>query len=176
MSGTEAVIVTGALARRPRAGDHACVFLYYLLGFRRLGYEVVFIDRIEGDGEAGAAMLRSLLELWGVEWSLLAGDRVHGLSHEETLALARRGSLLLNVMGYLDDDEILGASSQRVFLDIDPGFGQMWRELGLADVFADHDAYATIGENVGHIETVMARMPMEDWSAIQHPQSMLGDN
>lgn len=152
------------------------MFLYYLLGFRRLGYEVVFIDRIEGDGEAGAAMLRSLLELWGLEWSLSAGDRVHGLSHEETLALVRRRPLLLNVMGYLDDGEILGASSQRVFLDIDPGFGQMRRELRLADVFADHDAYAMIGENVRHIETVMARMPVEDESAIQHPQIMFGND
>jgi hypothetical protein len=39
-----------------------------------------------------------------------------------------------------------------VFLDIDPGFGQMWRELGLADVFAGHDVHVTIGENVGRAE------------------------
>ena len=39
-------------------------------------------------------------------------------------------------MGFLDDEEILAAAPLRVFLDIDPGFGQMWRELGLADVFA----------------------------------------
>jgi hypothetical protein len=60
-------------------------------------------------------------------------------------------------MGFLDDEEILGGAPRRVFLDIDPGFGQMWRELGLADLFVGHDDYLTIGENIGqpdcHIPT-----------------------
>ena len=38
----------------------------------------------------------------------------------------RRSALLLNVMGFLDDEEILAAAPLRAFLDIDPGFGQMW--------------------------------------------------
>jgi hypothetical protein len=37
-----------------------------------------------------------------------------------------------------------------VFLDIDPGFGQMWCELGLFDLFQGHDAFVTVGQNVGH--------------------------
>ena len=52
-------------------------------------------------------------------------------------------------MGFLRDEEILAAARRKVFLDIDPGFGQMWRELGLADIFAGHDAYVTVGTNVG---------------------------
>jgi hypothetical protein len=36
-----------------------------------------------------------------------------------------------------------------VFLDIDPGFGQMWHELGLVDIFQGHDDFVTIGENIG---------------------------
>ena len=38
---------------------------------------------------------------------------------------------------------------ERVFLDIDPGFGQMWQALGQAELFGDHDDYVTIGENIG---------------------------
>jgi hypothetical protein len=53
-------------------------------------------------------------------------------------------------MGFLDDPEILAAARRRVFLDIDPGFGQMWRALGLADVFAGHDDFVTIGRNIGN--------------------------
>jgi hypothetical protein len=52
-------------------------------------------------------------------------------------------------MGYLNDQEILGCARRRVFLDIDPGFGQMWRDLGQADVFKGHDDFVTIGENIG---------------------------
>ena len=39
------------------------------------------------------------------------------------------------VMGFLDDEEILAAAPTRVFLDIDPGFGQMWQTLGLHEMF-----------------------------------------
>jgi hypothetical protein len=55
----------------------------------------------------------------------------------------------LNVMGFLRDEEVLAAAPHRVFLDIDPGFGQMWKELELADVFNGYDAFVTIGENIG---------------------------
>lgn len=57
--------------------------------------------------------------------------------------------LLLNVMGFIRDDDVLGGPQKRVFLDIDPGFGQMWQELGLCSMFNGHDAYVTIGENIG---------------------------
>ena len=56
-------------------------------------------------------------------------------------------SLLLNVNGFVDDPEILAQARLRAFLDIDPGFGQMWRELGLHDAFRDHHAFVTVGEN-----------------------------
>jgi hypothetical protein len=36
-----------------------------------------------------------------------------------------------------------------VFLDIDPGFGQMWKALGLYDVFAGHDRCVSVGMNLG---------------------------
>ena len=35
------------------------------------------------------------------------------------LRLARRSALVLNVMGYLADEEVLAAARRRVFLDID---------------------------------------------------------
>jgi hypothetical protein len=36
-----------------------------------------------------------------------------------------------------------------VFLDIDPGFGQMWQALGQHETFRGHDAHVTIAENIG---------------------------
>jgi hypothetical protein len=51
-------------------------------------------------------------------------------------------------MGFLEDPEILGRARQRVFVDIDPGFGQIWSDLGLHDPFRGHDVHVTIGENI----------------------------
>jgi hypothetical protein len=155
-----AILVAGAIARRPRAGGHAWVFLQYLLGLGRLGYDVLFVDWLDAETCGGtversseAAYLARVMDEHGLatSWSLLdrtTGAAAAGLPRAEVLERARRSSLLLNVMGYLDDEEILAAAPLRVFLDIDPGFPQMWRELGLADVFAGHDRFVTIGERV----------------------------
>ena len=43
----ETIIVAGSLAQRPSVGGHTWVFLQYLLGFRRLGWDVLFVDRLE---------------------------------------------------------------------------------------------------------------------------------
>ncbi len=56
--------------------------------------------------------------------------------------------VVLNVMGFLAADEH-ERGARRVFVDIDPGYPQMWRELGLADMLAGHDRFVTIGENIG---------------------------
>lgn len=57
--------------------------------------------------------------------------------------------MLLNVNGFLTDEEMLGRARKRVLLDVDPGFGQMWQELGLHGMFRGHDDYVTLGRNIG---------------------------
>ena len=77
------------------------------------------------------------------------GARFIGLPRAGVLERVHRSALLINVMGFLTDGEVLAAAPRRVFLDIDPGFGQMWKELGWADVFAGHTDFVTIGQNTG---------------------------
>jgi hypothetical protein len=162
----ETIVVAGSLAQRPRQGGHTWVFLQYLLGFRRLGWNVIFLDRLEPDmcvDETGrrCAVDRSLnlayfldiMERFGLNGAFSLtynhGERTFGLPRRQVLELVENSALLLNVMGFIDDEEILDRSPLRVFLDIDPGFPQMWQALGLADPLANHDAFVTIGENVG---------------------------
>lgn len=143
------------MARMSGRGGHVWALLQYLLGFRRLGLEVMFLDRVEGGDEAGAeaAQVAGLMSVFGFkrDFAVLdsAGETVAGLSRTAILARIRRSLFLLNVMGYLDDEKLLAAAPRRVFLDIDPGYPQMWRELGLADVFTGHDDYVTIAFNMG---------------------------
>jgi hypothetical protein len=77
------------------------------------------------------------------------GEKWVGMPRDQVLERARRSAVLINVMGFLSNPELLAAAPRRVFLDIDPGFGQMWRDLGWADLFAGHDDFITIGLNVG---------------------------
>jgi hypothetical protein len=162
----ETVVIAGSLAQRPEHGGHTWVFLQWLLGFKRLGWDVVFVDRLEPEmcvDAAGApadlhssrnlAYLTEVMERFGLgrEWSLLydSGREVLGLPREEVVDRTQRSRLLLNVMGFLDDEEILETAPLRVFLDIDPGFGQMWQDLGLAEPFRGHDDYVTVGGRIG---------------------------
>ena len=181
----ETIIVAGSLAQRPHIGGHTWVFLQYLLGFRRLGWDVLFVDRLEpemcvdADGEptglrssVNLSYLAEVMERFGLgeRWSLLydGGSEVAGRSRAEVVDMARRSALLLNVMGFLDDEEILAAAPMRAFLDIDPGFGQIWQELGLHQTFQGHDRYVTIGERIGAAD---CRVPTcgIDWVTTKPP-------
>ena len=44
---SKSIVIAGSLAQKPRQGGHTWVFLQYLLGFRRLGWDVLFLDRLD---------------------------------------------------------------------------------------------------------------------------------
>jgi hypothetical protein len=179
------IVLAGSLAQRPFIGGHTWVFLQYLLGFRRLGHEVLFVDRLEpgmcvGEGGEPASFeasvnLRYLAEVMdrfglGDSWSLLydGGREAAGLSRAEMIERTERSALLINVMGFLEDEEILGAAPIRAFLDIDPGFGQIWKALGLHDLFQDHDRFLTVGGRIGSPDCEIPTGGM-DWIPIKPP-------
>jgi len=146
------VVIAAAIAQRPEAGGHTWFALQYLLGFRELGWEVTLVDRLDVESPAGLSQLAETMERFGLadRWAvLLPGGGTAGLSRAEVERRLGSSDLLLNVMGYLDDEDLLALPPLRVFLDVDPGFGQMWRELGLADLFAGHDRFVSVGLNVG---------------------------
>jgi hypothetical protein len=154
------IAVSGGLAQRPRRGGHAWVFLTWLLGLRRLGHRVVFVDRLEADwiggpveGSAQARWLAEVMARFGLQadWALLhdGGGSSLGLSREELRDRLDDAALLINVMGYLDDRDLRARPAKRAFLDIDPGWPQWWARQGLHDGLAGHDAHVTVGLNVG---------------------------
>jgi hypothetical protein len=148
----KSVAISAALAQRPYVGGHMWFALQYLLGFRELGWEVLLVDRVDAEMEADVDHLAEAMREFGLDgcWAVLVpGGEPVGLSRRELERRLAASELLINVMGYLDDPDLLALPAQRVFLDIDPGFGQMWRELGLHDSFLGHDRFVTVGLNVG---------------------------
>jgi glycosyltransferase involved in cell wall biosynthesis len=160
------VIYSGSLAQPVGNGGLAWLHLQFILGLQRLGCDVLFLDRLEPSmciDTAGnptslenSANLRYFLDVmseFGLtkNFSLIynGGERVIGRSREDLLRQAPTSDLLLNVMGFLNDEEILSRIERRVFVDIDPGFGQMWRELGWHDPFQGHNNFVTLGRNIG---------------------------
>lgn len=176
---TTTIAVAGALAQRPRRGGHAWVFLTWLLGLQRLGCSVVFVDRLEDawiDGPVEtspeADWLAQVMGAFGLcgDWALLHDDgrRALGLSREALSDRLDDAALLINVMGYLDDPDLRARPGRRVYLDIDPGWSQMWHSLGLHDGLAGHDAYVTVGSNVGRGHCLVPTCERE-WIATAPP-------
>src|SRR5919106_1155684 len=123
------IVIGGALAQKAGHGGLTWGFLQFNLRY-----------------------LTDVMDRFGLSdrWALVSeGRRFIGLSRDEVLDRAQGSVFLLNVMGYLNDKEILGAAPRRIFLDIDPGFPQMWQDLGLADMFDGHDDFVTVGANLG---------------------------
>src|SRR5437588_10916792 len=109
------LVVAGSLAQRPGVGGHTWVFLQYLLGFRRLGWEVLFLDRLEpemcvdGHGRPSAVedsqnlrYLHRVMRQFDLADSFAvlydAGRRTFGVSRRDLLESVRQAPFLLNVM------------------------------------------------------------------------------
>jgi hypothetical protein len=192
----KSVTIAGAMAQKPGRGGHTWVFLQYLLGFRQLGWDVVFLDRLEPEmsrDESGAAVpierswnvkyFCEVMRCFGFEGSYAlvcdGGRSTIGLSRQRVLERVAASEALINVNGFLNDREILAAAARRVFLDIDPGFGQIWQATGLHDGFVDHEAHVTIAENIGKpgctiptcgLAWITTRQPIvaAEWPSVGH--------
>ena len=182
---TKTIVIAGSLAQRPGIGGHTWVFLQYLLGFKRLGWDVLFLDRLEPemcfdraeqpcsfDESFNLHYFLQVMERFGLSGAFALdynrGERYVGLPRQQVLERVKHSAFLLNVMGFFADEEVLSRAPRRVFLDIDPGFGQMWQELGLHDLFYGYDDWVTIGENIGQPDCVIPTCGLS-WIALRQP-------
>jgi hypothetical protein len=162
----DSIVLSAAAAQKPWHGGHTWALLQYVFGLRRLGLDVLLLDQLPSEcfvDDRGrpcppteSVHLRRFVSLMAAlgladSFSVLSEDGVvlAGRLRDEVMTTVSRSLCLLNVMGFLTDEEVLGTAPLRVFLDIDPGFTQLWRELGLADLPAGHDAFVTVGGNIG---------------------------
>jgi hypothetical protein len=185
VNGAGTIVVAGSVAQRPGNGGHAWVFLQYLLGFRKLGWNVMFLDRLEAEMSVDAhgrptdvehsiniAYLDRVFDAFGLgdRYAVFheRGNRTVGLSRERVLEEAGRAALVMNVNGFFEDEDVLSRAGLRVYFDIDPGFAHMWRALGLHDAFQGHDAYVTVGESIGRPECTIPTGGI-DWVTTPQP-------
>jgi len=134
------VIVSGMISAVPCQGGATWAVLQYLLGFRRLGHDVYFVESVAPDAlqPHGASLADSrnaryfgsvMTEFGFVNSSALiaAGSReCVGLNYDELRCVARRTDVLINISGLLVDETLLERIPVRLYLDLDPAFTQLW--------------------------------------------------
>ena len=152
-----AVIVSGMIAATPRQGGATWAVLQYLIGLRRLGFAVCFVEPITGSDAPSADSVRygeQVLERFGLagHWALVpdSGGEPVGMTRAELRAVAGRTELLLNVAGMLTDPDILGPIPVRAYLDLDPAFTQLWHASDGVDMRLDaHTHFVTVADGIG---------------------------
>jgi hypothetical protein len=153
------IVLSGMIAADPGQGGATWAVLQYLLGLRRLGHDVYFIEPLPSarsplDGSASASYFRRVMADFGLGRAgalLQAGTReTVGLPYDCVRDVCRRADVLVNISGMLTDPALIEPIPVRVYLDLDPAFIQLWHTASGIDMrFAGHTHFVTIGQAIG---------------------------
>ena len=159
------IVVSGALANKPANGGAAWTRLSWALGFKRLGYEVFFLEQIAPstcvdfsgstctvERSVNLAYFEAVTTHFGLDAALVVeGERrSFGAPWGALPDIAQAADMLVNISGHLTDAALKPRFRRRIFIDLDPGYTQFWHAAGLAeDRLRDHDFYFSVGENIG---------------------------
>jgi len=162
------LIVSGILFWYPLAGV-TYQFLHYLLGLKRLGWDVYYIEDsgrwlydprtrvITGDALPNVSQVAPVLAAHGFEgkWAFRGaypGGRCYGMQESEVLALYREADVLLNVTGAQEIRDEHRSIARRIYVESDPFGSQVKLFNGdplMRALLDAHDTWFSFGENLG---------------------------
>jgi hypothetical protein len=154
VAGRLKILLSGMVAGDPCQGGATWAVLQYVAGLRSLAHDVLLVEPVQADrlDRAGEAMVYfDSLPLLDGRAALLAGgsEETLGLSFAELAKFASEADLLINISGMLRDERLLESIPVRAFLDLDPGFNQVWHVTG-EDMGLDlHTHFLTVGQSLG---------------------------
>jgi glycosyltransferase involved in cell wall biosynthesis len=146
------VLVSGMVAGVPGQGGATWAVLQWVLGLRRLGHDVLLVEPVDRLSPERVAALDHLAEAFDLKGrvALVAPDRATaGPGYDDLAAFARSADAALDVAGMLRDPELLGPVPVRAYVDLDPGFTQVWHAQGEDMGFDGHTHFVTVGLDVG---------------------------
>lgn len=150
-------LVAGAIANKAGNGGAAWTRLSWATGLARLGFDVHVVEQLApgAGGEAEAEAETWFAEVLGDfgftgRSTLLRADgsTAVGLDLGDLRQLAAEAAMLVNISGHLRIPDILDCVGTTVFVDLDPGYTQLWHADGTAPL-APHDHWFTVGALVG---------------------------
>ncbi len=149
-------------------GGIAWQALHHLIGLRRLGYDVAYVEdscspawnpqtnSVGEDSSFAVGFLSRLMDAFGFgdRWAYLDGARRvwHGMAAEHVARLYREADGLVNLCGATRLREEHLRCPVRIYLETDPCYEQMKVELGDGEsraFLAEHTHHFTYGENIG---------------------------
>jgi hypothetical protein len=148
-------------SRNGERGGHVACVLQWLLGFKRLGHDVLFVNTISGveaeeQKRAVQSFIRTVEPYWDLNRSILLDLSDHralaGITYADLKSFTSRCNGLITVATTCEFEPPppLDLVRPRIFIDHDPGYTQLWAEIqGATSIIGQHDFHFTIGGNVG---------------------------
>ncbi|MHC5009031.1 MAG: glycosyltransferase [Planctomycetota bacterium] len=180
-------IVLGSYMVHYPLGGMMSYVLQYLLGFRRLGHDVLFVEKagypnacfdparnvMSDDCAYGVATVGALLAGWGLgdRWCFVdAAGRYHGLAQRQVESAFRTADVFVDMGTHGVWLEEAAQSGRRVLIDGEPAYSQMIMEKKLAagGQLPRYDFYYTNGLNVG-TASCTAPTAGRPWRHLFHP-------
>lgn len=148
-------VVAGALANKPGNGGEAWVRPTWVRGLERLGFEAWLVEELDpahADALPGAVeWFRAVTEHVGIasRAALVCGAAtLVGPPLRHLRELLGGSELFVNISGHLRREDLPTPGAVRVYVDVDPGFTQVWAAEGRLDL-GGHDRHVTVGTAIG---------------------------
>jgi hypothetical protein len=181
------IVLAGMLAGDPRQGGATWAVLQYLDGLAALGHDVLLIEPVPRRALERASATRTYFDSLPVDEDRVAllateTEETIGVSYTRLASFAAEADLLLNISGMLRHERLLQEIDVRAFLDLDPGFNQVWHAQGEDMGFELHTHFVTVGGLLGtagcpiptHGRDWIATLPpvvLDDWPVAPDPPS-----
>jgi hypothetical protein len=153
------ILLSGMVAGDPHQGGATWAVLQYFAGLSALGHEVVLVEPLDAAKGAANPLARgsdmvgyfeSLSLLTGRAALLAEGTgETAGLPLEQLVRFASDADLLINISGMLREEKLLEPIPVRAFLDLDPGFNQVWHATGEDMGIDRHTHWVSVGQSLG---------------------------
>ena len=175
------VVVAGALANKPGNGGEAWVRLTWVRGLADLGIDVHLVESadVAPDGPE-AAWFDAVTAQHGLTGrATLLDARGRRLRGPDLEPVADDGAALLDLSGSLADPALLARFGRRAYVDLDPGWTQLWDAAGLlGDALDRYDTHLTVGDAVARCglpqsgrrwQPVRPLVLLSDWAGAPPP-------
>jgi hypothetical protein len=166
------ILVSGAVANKHRHGGSVWVRMSWAEGLRALGFDVVFVEELAAPDTAAADAFDAVMSEFGFTGSAALvhpeTGMIRGMERAELLARASDAALLVNLTGHLRWMPLRQRVRRAVYVDLDPGYTQVWASQGHDLGLAGHDLHFTVGLNVGSVRCTLPHAGVR-WRPIHQP-------
>jgi len=157
------IVGSGFVAQYPQGGGVFSVVLQYVVGLRRIGCQVCWLELLWPEHETDRSHIRTFAERladFGLEdafcliyfprgqWPEAGPEREwYGFSEERFWSFCTDADILLDLCYSVRPRDLLGAARRAAFLDLDPLFMQLAMHQKALEL--PHDLFFTVGQNIG---------------------------